>query len=62
MDLGLDSDVKKLLDLLCKDYPALSAELGDSSTILFVNEEEVGKDAILKEGDQVHVLWPIAGG
>lgn len=62
VELASDSDLSKLLDSLCKDYPTLSADLGDSSALLFVNEEEAAKDAILKDGDRVHILWPIAGG
>ena len=62
MRMASESNVRGLLALLCKQYPGISAEMAESTTILFVNEEEVDMDTILEEGDQVHILWPIAGG
>lgn len=56
------SSLRELLALLCKKYPGISTEIAESATLLFVNEEEVNKDAVLSEGDEVHILWPIAGG
>ncbi len=57
-----ESSLRELLALLCKQYPGISTEIAESATLLFVNEEEVNKDTVLIEGDEVHILWPIAGG
>ncbi len=62
VEMASKSSLKELLVLLCKQYPGISTEIAESATLLFVNEEEVNKDTVLIEGDEVHILWPIAGG
>lgn len=62
IEMVSESSLRGLLALLCKQYPGISTEMAENTTLLFVNEEEVDMDTILEEGDEVHILWPIAGG
>ena len=62
MEVGLNARVSDLLALLCSQFPALETELAEASPHIFVGDAEASMDTGLKEGDNVHLVWPIAGG
>lgn len=62
VDLEPGSRVDDLLALLKARYPALEGELLATQLHIFVGEAEATPDTVLSESDQVHLLWPVAGG
>jgi molybdopterin converting factor small subunit len=63
LELEQDSDtIGNLLDYLRQRYPALTDELEKAPPLFFIGEEEVDVKTSLVEGDQVHIVWPVAGG
>lgn len=62
VEMEENGDLSELLSTLQKQYPALIIEMEEETYHIFINEEENGLDALLREGDRVHIVWPIAGG
>lgn len=62
LELEDQAHISDLLALLTKRYPALQQELVQAPPHLFIDDQEVGEQSLLKEGDRLYVLWPIAGG
>lgn len=54
--------VGDLMGLLTKTYPELEREFAEASPMVFLGEEEAAVESLLKEGQLVHLVWPIAGG
>lgn len=62
VELDKHATLGNLLSLLHQQYPALSTEMEAETYHIFINDTENGLDALLQEGDRVHIVWPIAGG
>ena len=62
LDLEPGSRVDDLLTLLKARYPALGGELEAAQPHIFVGEAEATPETALSESDQVHLIWPVAGG
>ncbi len=62
VNLPQGSTLADLLTHLRRAYPALDAELAEAPPMLFLGEQEAAPDALLHDRDQVHLLWPVAGG
>ncbi|UCF08429.1 MAG: molybdopterin converting factor subunit 1 [Thermoplasmata archaeon] len=60
VDITESSDVSSLLEVVKKDYPAIGALI--EPLIVSVNKEYASFDTVLKEGDEVALLPPVAGG
>ena len=45
-------------------HPALAAELenGEAQPAIFVSDEEARLESPLREGEKIHVVWPVSGG
>jgi sulfur carrier protein ThiS len=54
VDLGADATVTQMLDVLRLPY--------HSAWLIGVNDEIVGLDHALQEGDQIELMLPIGGG
>ena len=62
LELEDQAHISDLLALLTKRYPALQQELVQAPPHLFIGDQEVDEQCPLKEGDRLHMVWPIAGG
>jgi molybdopterin converting factor small subunit len=63
VELVQDSNtIGDLLALLCQQYPALADEMENAPPLIFIGEEEVDTKTQLADKDQVHFVWPVAGG
>lgn len=62
VELEKNAKLSSLLAMLEKQYPALAAEMEAETYHVFINDTETELDAALREGDRVHIVWPIAGG
>ncbi len=63
LELEQDSNtISDLVALLCQQYPSLADEMEHAPPLIFIGEEEVNVKTPLKNGDQVHFVWPVAGG
>ncbi len=60
MELEPQSTVSSLLDKIGSEHPGLGSMTGEM--VLSVNGENVGEDALLREGDEVAVLPTVTGG
>ena len=54
--------VAGLKNMLKADFPALEGILDSRSLLISVNQEFAGKDTEIKDGDEVALLPPFAGG
>jgi len=54
--------IADLFDKLSREYPALSEMLSCGRIIVAVNQELAGKDALVKDGDEVALMPPFSGG
>lgn len=62
LELEENTNVAMLLALLQQQYPELTTEFDSSPPMIFVGEEEVNPEMILKDNNKIHLVWPIAGG
>jgi molybdopterin converting factor small subunit len=62
IELNDGSCVKDLLQHIEESYPAFKQEINASPPTIFIGDHEVNLQTELKDGAQVHLVWPIAGG
>ena len=58
MEIDDSDSVRKVMDRLLRQYPQLS----NRKLLSAVNEEYIGLDAVLKDGDQLAIFTPVSGG
>ncbi|MEC4678783.1 MAG: MoaD/ThiS family protein [Nitrospirota bacterium] len=56
------STLQQLIDQLKGDLPPLVDIMQQGGILISVNQEVLGKEAIIKDGDEVAFLPPFAGG
>lgn len=54
--------IRELKEMIKKDLPRLAPVLDSRSILISVNQEFAGKDAVVKDGDEVGMLPPFSGG
>lgn len=63
-DLGGMKEIKLsgLKEMIVKDLPGLGEALTGRSILISINQEFAGKDAVVKDNDEVGFLPPFSGG
>lgn len=61
-ELDDHASVADLMDHLTKAFPDLAREFEQAAPLVFLGDEEAAAEAQLKDGQQVHLVWPLAGG
>ncbi len=54
--------VAELLATVSRGYPALSGMISDDRILVAVNSEFAGRDAAVKDNDEVALMPPFSGG
>ncbi len=61
-DIKAPVKLDELKSLVKRDFPALEGLLESRSVLVSINQEFAGKDAVVKDGDEVGFLPPFSGG
>ena len=61
-DLGSETTLQNLNDLICKTHPKLKDMILDKKSMVSVNQDMASPDTILSDGDEVALLPPFSGG
>jgi molybdopterin synthase catalytic subunit len=61
-DVGGGTTLKGLIDLIDKDFPKVGEVIRNKKVLISVNQEIGNEDTPVKNGDEVGVLPPFAGG
>ena len=62
MDVEKGTSLEKLLEKLINDFPSLKEGLQEGKILVSVNQEVVEKGYLIKDGDEIAILPPFAGG
>ncbi len=62
IEIKAGSTLQQLIEQLKRDLPPLVDILQQGGILISVNQEVLGKEAIIKDGDEVAFLPPFAGG
>jgi molybdopterin converting factor small subunit len=60
--LGNDRRVKDLVELLCTEYPLIGELIHKKKVLVSVNQEIAHEETEIRDGDEVALLPPFAGG
>lgn len=60
IELPEGSTVQQLFDRLVKEHPDMGGL--EEHTLVAVNQDQVGRDRVLKDGDEVALYPPVGGG
>ncbi len=62
LDLGNETTVQKLSDILAKTAPQLGEMIQGKKIIVSVNQDVATLDTVIHDGDEVAFLPPFSGG
>jgi molybdopterin converting factor subunit 1 len=62
LDLGNETTVKKLAELLAKTTPQIGEMIQGKKILVSVNQDVATLDTIIHDGDEVAFLPPFSGG
>lgn len=62
LELSDGSNAGDLLAYLIMQYPELGQEFQETPPHIFCGEDEISLEDELKDGQPIHLVWPLAGG